>query len=148
MWRHAPLGALRAFTRFHRWAYLHSRGWVGHHMTGRLTSLVLHTTGRKSGQTRSTVLVYGRAGDDLVVVGSNFGADGPPAWLLNLQADPHAAVHLGRRKVPVTAEILFPGSAGYDELVPLADRSTGGTFPRYRATVTRPIPVVRLVPDR
>jgi deazaflavin-dependent oxidoreductase (nitroreductase family) len=146
VWRHAPLGMLRAFTRFHRWVYLHSRGWLGHHMTGRLTSLVLHTTGRRSGQTRSVVLVYGRAGDALVVVGSNFGGDGPPAWLLNLEADPRAEVIIGRRRVPVTAEILLPGSPAYEELVPLADRSTGGTFPRYRAAVSRPIPVVRLVP--
>ena len=146
MWRHAPLGALRAFTRLHRWVYLHSRGWVGHHMTGRLTSLILHTTGRRSGQTRSIVLVYGRAGDAFVVVGSNFGGDRPPGWLLNLEADPRAEVHVGRRRVPVTAELLVPGSPAYDELLPLADRSTGGTFPRYRASVTRPIPVVRLVP--
>jgi len=146
VWRHAPLGALRAFTRLHRWVYLRSKGWLGHHMTGRLTSLVLHTTGRKSGQTRSTVLVYGRQGDALVVVGSNFGGDRPPGWLLNLESEPRAEVHVGRRRIAVTAEILFPGSAGYDELVPLADRSTGGTFPRYRAAVARPIPVVRLVP--
>ena len=147
MWRHAPLGLLRAFTRLHRWVYLRSRGWLGHHMTGRLTSLVLHTRGRKSGQTRSIVLVYGRDGEAFLVVGSNFGGVGPPAWLLNLEADPHAEVNIGRRRIPVTAEVHFPDSPRYWELVPIADRSTGGTFPRYRATVARPIPVVRLVPS-
>jgi deazaflavin-dependent oxidoreductase (nitroreductase family) len=145
VWRHAPLRALRAFTRLHRWVYLHSRGWLGHHMTGRLTSLVLHTTGRKSGQTRSTVLIYGRAGEAFVVVGSNFGEVRPPGWLLNLEADPRAEVQVGRRRIPVTAEIHLPGSAGFEELLPLADRATGGIFPHYRASAARPIPVVRLV---
>ena len=148
MWRLAPTGALRAYARFHRWVYLRSRGWLGHHMTGRLTSLVLHTTGRKSGETRSTVLVYGRAGEALVIVGSNFGGTRPPAWLLNLEADPRAEVNLGRRRVAVTAEIHRPGSAVYDALLPVADRATGGIFPRYRDTAARAIPVVRLVPDR
>lgn len=58
------------------------------------TVLILTTTGRKSGEERSTPLIYGNAGDDLAIVASKGGADEPPAWYLNLVAEPEVDVQV------------------------------------------------------
>jgi F420H(2)-dependent quinone reductase len=56
--------------------------------TGGMPVLVLTTTGRKSGQRRSTPVGYLEHGDAYAVLASNAGNDSSPAWWLNLQADP------------------------------------------------------------
>lgn len=144
--RRALTPGLRAFTRFHRWAYIRSGGWVGHRMTGPVRSLLLHTTGRKSGERRTVALAYAADGPAYLVVGSNFGGPKPPGWLANLQADPRAEVNVGRRRIPVRAEIVMPGEADYEGLFAIANRAQRGIFERYRGTMSRPLAVVRLVP--
>src|SRR5689334_7415494 len=59
-----------------------------------LPLLFLTTTGRRSGQRRSTPLVYLADGEDLVVVGSNWGQLRHPEWSSNLLAQPHARVEI------------------------------------------------------
>jgi deazaflavin-dependent oxidoreductase (nitroreductase family) len=145
-WRRALEPLLRGFTRLHRWVYVRSGGRVGKRMTGPITSLLLHTTGRRSGERRTVALAYTTDGDAYVVVASNFGGERPPGWLVNLRAEPRASVNVGRRTVPVTAEILLPGSADYERVFDVADKANRGIFGRYRATMARPLPVVRLVP--
>jgi len=71
--------------------YVETDGAEGHDWEGTQV-LLLTTTGRRSGEQRTTPLIYGRHGDDYLVVGSKGGADQPPAWLLNLEAQPD--VHL------------------------------------------------------
>lgn len=110
--------------------------------------MLLHTTGRRSGQRRSVALAYTDDGDAFVVVASNFGGERPPGWLLNLEGDPRAQVNIGRRSVAVTAEVLMPGAPEYERVFQVANKANRGIFERYRATMTRPLPVVRLVPDR
>ena len=61
-----------------------------------LPVLDLTTTGRKSGQPRTSHLISIPVGDDLALLGTNFGQPSTPAWVLNLEADPHATVHLPR----------------------------------------------------
>jgi deazaflavin-dependent oxidoreductase (nitroreductase family) len=56
--------------------------------------LVLHTTGRKSGDVRKFPLIFGRRGDDLVLVASKGGAPEHPGWYLNLVAHPDAVVQV------------------------------------------------------
>jgi deazaflavin-dependent oxidoreductase (nitroreductase family) len=73
---------------------------------GRGPVLVLTTTGRKSGQPRTTTVLYSKDGDRLVVVGSNTGSEQPPAWALNLAATPRATVQLGRQQVSMRATEL------------------------------------------
>lgn len=51
---------------------------------------LLTTTGRRSGRPRRVALMYLKDGDRYLLVGSNSGYDSPPAWLLNLQAEPAA----------------------------------------------------------
>jgi deazaflavin-dependent oxidoreductase (nitroreductase family) len=69
-------------------------------------SLVLTTTGRKSGQPRRTPLATLPLDDDFLVVGSNFGKDHQPAWTTNLLADPKATVTFKGQTVPVVARLL------------------------------------------
>lgn len=58
--------------------------------------LLLTTTGRRSGLERTTPVQYLRHGDDLLVVAAAQGAPTPPAWALNLDAQPAARVQVGR----------------------------------------------------
>jgi deazaflavin-dependent oxidoreductase (nitroreductase family) len=48
-------------------------------------------------------VLYGRDEDRLVVVGSNTGSETPPAWALNLLANPEAEVQIGRTRMRVRA---------------------------------------------
>ena len=54
--------------------------------------LDLTTTGRKSGQRRTSHLIATPYGDTVGLLGTNFGQESTPAWALNLEADPHATV--------------------------------------------------------
>jgi deazaflavin-dependent oxidoreductase (nitroreductase family) len=69
-------------------------------------TLLLTTTGAKSGQPRTTPLLYVRDGARLLVIGSNFGQQHHPAWTTNLRADPKAVVTIGGTDVPVVARQL------------------------------------------
>lgn len=67
--------------------------------------LLLTTTGRRSGRRRTTPVLYMRDGERLVVIGSNAGNERPPAWSLNLAANPDAEVEIGRKRRPVRARV-------------------------------------------
>jgi F420H(2)-dependent quinone reductase len=66
--------------------------------------LLLQTTGRRSGRTRTTPVQYLADDDRFVVVASNAGAARPPAWYLNLRANPHARIRVGPRSIVVRAQ--------------------------------------------
>jgi deazaflavin-dependent oxidoreductase (nitroreductase family) len=72
---------------------------------GQAPVLLLHTTGRKSGQKRTAPLVYLPDGERMIVIGSNAGNDRVPAWALNLKANPDAEVEIGRSRVPIRARL-------------------------------------------
>src|SRR5919112_6619080 len=91
--------------RVHEKLYVASGGRVGHKMLG-VPTLLLHTTGRRSGRARTNGLVYARDGDDYLVVASNGGADRPPAWLHNLRAHPEGEIQGGRQRQKGTAAVL------------------------------------------
>ena len=101
----------------HQLVYEGTRGLIGHRILMGMPALMLRTTGRRSGLTRTNALVYGKDGDRLMVVASNGGYRKPPAWLLNLQADPSVEVQVGVRRWPGTATPVWPGDADYDAAV-------------------------------
>jgi deazaflavin-dependent oxidoreductase (nitroreductase family) len=68
-------------------------GAEGHEWQGTKT-LLLTTTGRKSGEPRTAPLIYAPDGDDYVVVASKGGSDTPPAWYVNLEANPEVEVQV------------------------------------------------------
>ena len=73
---------------------------------GLVPSLLITTTGRRSGQPRSTPLLYVPDGDAYVVVGSNWGQPEHPAWAGNLLADPAATVTVCGTRIPVRARLV------------------------------------------
>jgi deazaflavin-dependent oxidoreductase (nitroreductase family) len=73
---------------------------------GMLPSLVLTTTGAKTGQKRTTPLATKPEDGGWYVVGSNFGRDTHPAWTANLIANPDAEVSFEARRTPVKAHLL------------------------------------------
>ena len=81
------------FGQEHVKRYQQTDGAEGHEWRG-TTVLILTTTGRRSGEQRSTPLIYQQHGDDYVVVASKGGAPEHPAWYLNLEANPEANVQV------------------------------------------------------
>ena len=92
------------YLKFHRYIYERSDGRVGKH-SNRVPALLLTTTGRRSGATRTVGLTYCRDRGDYVVVASNGGSDRSPAWLFNVEADPRVTVRVGRTVVGATARV-------------------------------------------
>ena len=81
------------FGEEHTRKYKETDGQEGHDWQG-TQCLLLTTKGRKSGEARELPLIYGKSGDDYLIVASKGGADEPPAWYLNLEADPTAEVQV------------------------------------------------------
>ncbi len=144
------------YLRFHKYLYEKTDGRLGAH-SGGVPALLLTTTGRKSGQARTNGLTYCTDRGDLIVVASNGGSDRPPAWLLNLEAEPTVTVRVGRRVFPATARVADPEERAH--LWPLVNRSNRGLsrlfhrgvtgrYDVYQRHTTRTIPVVIITPDR
>ena len=76
-----------AYLRLHQALYQRTGGLIGHRLAGS-PSLLLHTTGRRSGSPRTAVLIYARDGADFVLVASNDGQDRSPACLLYTSPSP------------------------------------------------------------
>jgi deazaflavin-dependent oxidoreductase (nitroreductase family) len=74
--------------------YLATDGEYGHDWRKGSSTLLLTTTGSHSGEPRTTPLIYGRSGDDYLVVASHGGSKEPPAWYVNLQHDPDVEVQV------------------------------------------------------
>ncbi len=88
--------------------YRATDGEEGHIWVEGSTVALLTTTGRKSGQKRTTPLIYGKSGNDHLIVASNGGADQPPTWYLNLQADPEAELQVLGDRFKVRARDASP----------------------------------------
>jgi deazaflavin-dependent oxidoreductase (nitroreductase family) len=70
-----------------------------------IPTLLLTTTGRRSGQERVQPLLYVRDGDAYIVIGSNWGKPHHPSWSANLLAQPDAVVTIQGRRTPVRARL-------------------------------------------
>ena len=136
-----PRRIAATFWAAHRFVY--SRTGIGHRVPGLGRCLLLTTKGRKSGQPRSTGLLYLRDGANVVVVGSNLASDKPPAWWLNLQAEPNAEIRIGRERRRVRAR-----EATEEERARVWPRLVDmySDFEEYTRRTDRHIPVVLLEP--
>ena len=103
--------------------------------------LLLTTTGAKSGQPRTSPMMYLADQGRLIVFASNAGADTHPAWYHNLRADPAAVVEVGTERYPVTATEITGDE--HDRIyAEQAERYPG--FAAYQVKTERVIPVVAL----
>ncbi len=96
------------FAPLDRWLLEHSRLRRRINAGGDTASVLLTTTGRRSGLPRAVALVAQRDGDDLVVVASNWGRTGHPAWSENLLAEPRAHVDGSAGSYDVVARLCDP----------------------------------------
>jgi deazaflavin-dependent oxidoreductase (nitroreductase family) len=133
--------------RFHDALYKRTNGRIGHKWLG-MPTLLLSSTGRRSGQTRVNSLVYARDGDDYILVASKGGADEHPGWLHNVRAHPDVEVQLGREKSKATAKVLVPEDPDYARVWKLANDGNSNRYDAYQQKTSRPIPVVVVTPVR
>jgi deazaflavin-dependent oxidoreductase (nitroreductase family) len=95
------------FGEEHTRKYKETGGQEGHDWQGTQT-LLLTTKGRKSGEPRELPLIYGKSGDDYLIVASKGGADTPPAWYLNIEADPDVELQVWDDRFPAKARVATP----------------------------------------
>jgi deazaflavin-dependent oxidoreductase (nitroreductase family) len=104
--------------------------------------LLLTARGAKSGEVRTTPLVYHRDGDRYVIAASKGGAPSHPAWYHNLVKHPEAEVEVGIEKFKVRAKPIAKGSER-DRLYE-AHGDNFAAFRDYPKKTTRIIPIVVL----
>ncbi|MCZ9631208.1 nitroreductase family deazaflavin-dependent oxidoreductase [Rhodococcus sp. BH5] len=97
---------LRKLTPIDRKLLAHSKGRRTIFGPMGVPLLLLATTGRKTGQPRTTPLTYMREGGRLFLVGSNFGRPHHPAWSENLLANREATVTIAGAEIPVNTTLL------------------------------------------
>jgi deazaflavin-dependent oxidoreductase (nitroreductase family) len=128
------------FGQEHVQRYVDTDGEEGHEWQGTKT-LILTTTGRRSGAERHNALIYGRHGNDYLVVASKGGAPEPPAWYLNLEANPEVQVQVLGDRFTARARTATP------EEKPELWRTMTAEWPaydEYQKKTQREIPVVIL----
>lgn len=89
------------------WLLKVSKGRIGNSFLG-VPVLLLTTVGRKSGQERTQPLYYLQAGERIVLVASNAGTAGDPAWLMNIQSNPRVTVNARGQIKTMLAYIASP----------------------------------------
>jgi deazaflavin-dependent oxidoreductase (nitroreductase family) len=122
--------------------YVATDGEEGHEWRG-TQALLLTTKGRRSGEPRTHPLIYGRHGDDYLIVASRGGAPKHPQWYLNLDADPEVEIPVKGDKIPVYARTASPEEKA--ELWPIMTKEWPD-YDEYQTKTDRDIPVVVLEP--
>jgi deazaflavin-dependent oxidoreductase (nitroreductase family) len=132
----------------HLQRYLSSHGEDGFYVDFRriggpaqVPTLVLTTTGRRSGKPQMLPLIFGHFDGKYVIIASKGGAAEHPAWFLNLEVNPLADIQVKAQKLQVHARV-----AAGDERLRLWQQMTAfyPAFDKYQARTEREIPVVVL----
>lgn len=133
--------------------YISSGGTDGHmyktSLPGRpeliVPSLLLTTTGRKSGEKFIFPLYYGQVGDSYFVIASKGGAPQDPGWYRNIIADPTVEIQVGTSKIKALAR-----TATGEERARLWEKALEfwPPYADYQGKTEREIPVVVLDPVR
>ena len=128
------------YGREHVERYRETDGEVGHDWEG-ATTLLLTTTGRKSGEKHTSPLIYRQHGDAYTVIASKGGSDEPPQWYRNIQADPEVEVQVRGDRFTARARTATP------EEKPALWQAMAETWPSYddyQRKTERVIPVIVL----
>jgi deazaflavin-dependent oxidoreductase (nitroreductase family) len=129
------------FAKAHRFAYHHTRGWIGGKL-GPFPMVLMYTIGAKTGQMRMVPLQYYPAGPEgIMVLGSNNGQPKAPSWYYNLKAHPDIDILVGREKRHVHADELDPErrAKAWPEMVKL-----NPVIEKYAARAGRVLPIILL----
>lgn len=123
-------------------AYRATGGEVGY-IWNNATTLLLTTTGRKSGEKKTVPLIFVADGDNYVIIASLGGAPNHPAWYLNLAVEPRVTVQVKDKVFDAVARTA--GSAERERLWAKAAEAWP-QYDDYQAKTSRQIPVVVLEP--
>jgi deazaflavin-dependent oxidoreductase (nitroreductase family) len=123
-------------------AYRESGGEVGYLWNG-VPTLLLTTIGRRTGQKRTSPLIFARDGDDYLIVASMGGAPRHPSWFLNVQAKPEAEIQVKAETLPVVARAA---SATEKPRLWKIVTEVWPNYDVYQTRTERDIPVVVLSP--
>lgn len=120
--------------------YLETDGEDGHIWRG-VPTLLLTTLGRSSGEQRMLPLIYGKDGDDHIIIASKGGHADHPAWFLNLEASNGVSVQVAADKFSATAEVVEGADRAriWDMMAEIFP-----PYNDYQQKTGRLIPVVRL----
>ena len=147
-YRHLRARVLKRIFQAHARLYEISDGrvgaWIGPPYLGQ-PALLLSVTGRKSGRTRSTPLVYFEDDGNYIVIGSDGAARRDPQWWKNLKDNPKATVRVGRNKFSARASLAT--GADRERLWQIGIR-INPMWARYQMQTKRVLPVVILTPDQ
>lgn len=129
------------FGKEHVRRYQETDGAEGYDWRNGTTILLLTTTGRRSGEQHTTPLIFREYGGHHLVVASKGGADAPPDWFRNLEAQPEVGVQVKGEKFAARARAATP------EEKPDMWRAMTEVWPdydSYQAKTDRELPVVVL----
>jgi deazaflavin-dependent oxidoreductase (nitroreductase family) len=142
---------MKLMSRANVWVYRKTNGGIGG--TWRVGSAfprgvpvcLLTTRGRKSGEPRTTPLLFLADGDEVVVVGSQGGLPKHPQWFLNLEQEPRVEVQIGGEIREMRARVAPPEERAllWPRLVALYR-----DFEAYQSWTDRAIPVVVCEPGQ
>jgi F420H(2)-dependent quinone reductase len=127
----------------HQWVYEKTDGRIGASIGGRPMLLLRHV-GRKTGQPRTSALLYVRDGDAYAVVASKGGAPQHPGWFHNLVSQPDVEIQVGRKHIPARARVAEGEERA--RIWASADAINQGQYTTYQSRTKRTIPVVVLEP--
>ncbi|BBW99544.1 nitroreductase [Mycolicibacterium moriokaense] len=141
--------AMKYAGKAHVWVYRRSGGKIGANwrigagLKKPVPTLLLEHTGRKSGKTFVSPLVYITDGDDVIIVASQGGRDTHPQWYHNLVANPDVYIEIGTDRRAVRAEVASPEERArlWPKLV-----DAYADFDTYQSWADREIPVLVLKP--
>ena len=119
-----------------------SRGRIGSKL-GTQTILLLHTTGRKSGQERVIPIAYFDYEGKYLIVASNWGKDKNAEWYLNLKHQPRAALEVKGKRIEVQSREAT--GEEYDRLWKFATEKHP-PYLDYQKMTTRHIPIMVFEP--
>ena len=120
--------------------YESSNGAEGNDMNGS-PCLLIDYLGRRSDEWHRTVLIYGRDGDDYLIVASKGGADKHPVWFLSVRDNPEVHLRVDGERFAARAEVLSAQDKArvWPHLLEVYP-----PYEDYQKKTSRDIPVVRL----
>ena len=122
-------------------AYRRTDGAEGYEWKDGSHIILLTTIGHRSGEERTVPLIFGKDGDDYLIVASKGGADEPPAWYVNLEANPEVTVQDRADVFKAIARTATPEEQA--RLWPIMTKEWP-PYDEYQTKTTRRIPVVVL----
>jgi deazaflavin-dependent oxidoreductase (nitroreductase family) len=141
-WHSMPMPDYSLFGDEHVRQYEATGGKTGHDWNN-TSCLVLHTIGRKSGATKKFPLIYGRDGNNYLIVASKGGAPDDPGWYKNLLAHPDVKIQVWDKVIAVRAR---KATAEEKKRVWPIMTAQWPDYDKYQAGTKRDIPVVFLTP--